>query len=284
MAQARQFVRIRRDRYVLQVRDHCVGFPRKIRQRRRRARGFPRRIPVVRIDEVLVVLSDLEDESNVAFGNLIHVETRARPSTGQSAKAKSEDGGPEGPDSHHGYYGEAYRDQFEVRSLKFEVRQTLDATIPPLLPLTVPIVSRRRAKVLLVQKLEHTIPSAVLLADGLRRFVAEPTPLSIGLAVAEVATSALVLRAFALAVRHAFTHQAVGHEHHGPDWLDIFLGVMVLTEVFVHYHETGHITRPKVLLAVTLVGLGVLHGKQESFVHRRRSLAIDDDGLECACG
>jgi len=149
----------------------------------------------------------------------------------------------------------------------------------PLLPLTVRIVSRRRAKVLLVQKLEHTIPSAVLLADGLRRFVAEPTPLSIGLAVAEVVTSALVLRAFALAVRHAFKHQAAGHEHHGPDWLDIFLGVMVLTEVFVHYHETGHITRPKILLAVTLVGLGVLHGKQESFVHRRRSLAIDDDGL-----
>jgi hypothetical protein len=148
-----------------------------------------------------------------------------------------------------------------------------------LLPLTVPIRSRRRAKVQLVQKLEHSVPSAVLLADGFRRFVAEPTPLSIGLAVAEVVTSVLVLRAFALAVRHAFKHQAAGHAHHGPDWLDIFLGVMVLTEVFVHYHETGHITRPKVLLAVTLVFLGVLHGRQESFINRRRSLTIDDDGL-----
>jgi len=132
---------------------------------------------------------------------------------------------------------------------------------------------------LVLQKLEHAVPSVVLLVDGFRRFAAEPTPLSIGLAIAEVATSALVLRAFAVAARHAFKHDAGSHVHHGPDWLDIFMGAMVLTEVFVHYHETGHITRPKLMLASSLVFIGILHGKQESFVHRRRSLTVDDTGV-----
>jgi hypothetical protein len=150
---------------------------------------------------------------------------------------------------------------------------------PRALHLTVPIISRQRARMLLLQKLEHALPSAVLLADGLRRFVAEPTPLSIGLGVAEVATSALVLRAFVQAARSAFKHDAAAHAHYGPDWLDIFLSGMVLTEVAVHYHETGHVTRPKVLLAFALLFLGLDHGRQQGFIRRRRSLTIDDEGL-----
>ncbi|MEP7345330.1 MAG: hypothetical protein ABI877_08685, partial [Gemmatimonadaceae bacterium] len=51
-----------------------------------------------------------------------------------------------------------------------------DPTLSPVTPIIVPLESRRRERAQLAQKLQHVIPSVLLLTDGLGRLGGERSP------------------------------------------------------------------------------------------------------------
>jgi hypothetical protein len=145
--------------------------------------------------------------------------------------------------------------------------------------ITVPLVSRRRERVQLFQKLQHAVPAPVLLGDGISRITGHAALWSTTLGAAEVTASAVVIGALLRAIRDQRKPAAHAHQSHSVDWIDVFLGVMVLVEVLVHHHETGRIQRPSLLLGATLIALGLAHGRLLERASRRRALKVTDDGI-----
>jgi hypothetical protein len=141
--------------------------------------------------------------------------------------------------------------------------------------------SRRRERALLAQKIQHAAPAFVLLFDGLQSLKAHAEWLSLVVAGAEILTSVLVLGSVARSMRNnlrAAADTAV-HHHHGVDWIDLFLSAMLATEALAHWYETSHIRRPTLLLAITMLALGLSHGRLSARQMRRRGLLLTDDGI-----
>ena len=147
----------------------------------------------------------------------------------------------------------------------------------------VPIRSRRRDVAQLLQKLQHVLPAAALLFQGASRLQHEPHGWSLLLAVGEVGISVLVVGAFIQTVRAARgrpdADHGDAHASHGVDWVDLLIGAMLGVEVWAHWHESGHIKRPTVLMAVGIFVVGLLHGKIAARGGRWLALKIDDAGL-----
>jgi len=140
--------------------------------------------------------------------------------------------------------------------------------------------SRRRERALLAQKIQHAAPAFVLLFDGLQGLKAHAEWLSLAVAGAEILTSVLVLGSVARSMRNNLrAADTAVHHHQGVDWIDLFLSAMLATEVLAHWHETGHIRRPTLLLAVTMLALGLSHGRLGARQLRRRGLLVTDDGI-----
>jgi hypothetical protein len=139
---------------------------------------------------------------------------------------------------------------------------------------------------MLLPKLQHVVPAAVLLFQGISRLMHERHGWSLLLAAAEVAVSVLVTGAFLRQVRAARSTRAVdgheGHASHGIDWVDVLIGAMLGVEVWAHWHETGHIKRPTVLTAVGIFAVGLLHGQIAARAGRRQVMTIDDGGIAIA--
>ncbi|MEO5822985.1 MAG: hypothetical protein ABIT71_20970 [Vicinamibacteraceae bacterium] len=135
------------------------------------------------------------------------------------------------------------------------------------------------------QKVQHVLPAGALLTQGLARLRDEPHGWSFALGTAELVISVVVVVAFVrqlVAMRQARHggHAGGAHHTHGIDWVDLFLGAMLVVEVWAHWHESGHIKRPAVLLAVVMLTIGLLHGKIAAFGARRNALRIDDAGID----
>ena len=149
--------------------------------------------------------------------------------------------------------------------------------------LVVPLRSRRRDLAQLLQKLQHVVPAAPLLFQGISRLQHEPHGWSLLLAAGEVGISVLVVGTFIRTVRAARrTHDADhgdGHASHGVDWVDLLIGAMLGVEVWAHWYESGHIKRPTVVMAVGIFAVGLLHGKIAARGGRRLALKIDDAGI-----
>jgi hypothetical protein len=148
----------------------------------------------------------------------------------------------------------------------------------------VPIQSRRRELAQIIQKLQHVVPAAPLLFQGVTRLQHEPHGWSLLLAVAEVGISVLVLGTFIRHLRSTRSHADDDHGHagdgaHGVDWIDLAIGVMLGIEVWAHWYETGHVKRPTVLMAVGIFVVGLLHGRIAARAGRRLALKIDDAGV-----
>jgi hypothetical protein len=146
--------------------------------------------------------------------------------------------------------------------------------------LIVPLISRRRERGQFAQKFQHGVPAVFLLFNGLRRLFEEPHGWSLAVGAAEVIVSVVVVGAFSRGLRalRQDTHQSPS-THHGPDWIDVFLGVLVAIEAWAHWHETGHVKRPMLFLAITLVVVGLNHGRLTAFIRRRRALRVSDTGI-----
>jgi hypothetical protein len=152
----------------------------------------------------------------------------------------------------------------------------------PLMP-GVPIRYRRQQRGQFAQQLQHAIPSLVVLADGISHLQHDPHGSSLALGLAEVAASALVIGSVVRRFKQLRAAPANAphdaHASHGVDWIDIFLGVMLIVEVVAKYHATGHLARPTLLLSVALITIGLSHGRIAAWGDRRRELRVTDDGI-----
>ena len=165
-------------------------------------------------------------------------------------------------------------------------------------PVTVVLHSRRQKRASAVQKLQHLVPAVILLGAGWSALRAEhATGAESAIALFEVVSGALFLFATARVVRNAARRHpsAPAHQHahapahapdpshahapHGIDWTDVFAAAVVFAETVEHYHRTGHIVRPNVLMIVVLLAMAVFHGRIVRFSQRRRALRISDEGI-----
>lgn len=146
----------------------------------------------------------------------------------------------------------------------------------------VPVRYRRVQRGRFAQKLQHALPSVIVLMDGLDHLQHDPHGASLALGIAEAGVSLAVIvtvvRGFRELIESAGTTHD-GHAHHRVDWIDICLAAMLLVEAYAKYHANGHIARPTILLAVVLLIIGVMHGRIAAGGARRLELRVDDDGI-----
>ena len=149
--------------------------------------------------------------------------------------------------------------------------------------ISVPIRYRRAQRGLFIQKLQHAIPSIVVLGDGVSHLSHDPHGVELALGVAEVGVSVLVMGSVIRGFRDLRKRMARGghdvHVPHGIDWIDILIGAMLSVEAYAKFHATAHIPRPTILLAVTMITIGLLHGRLAAWGERRRQLRISEDGI-----
>lgn len=147
-----------------------------------------------------------------------------------------------------------------------------------------PLISKRRERGRFLQKLQHVVPAIPLLGAGIQGLLHGERGFALALAVAEIVTSALLLRsivkefaAFRKSSRepHVEEHAA----HHGVDWFEIFAAGMLFVEALERWHLHPHLPRPMLLTAVVTLALGLFHGRIAAFSSRRRSLRIDETGI-----
>ena len=147
---------------------------------------------------------------------------------------------------------------------------------------TITIRYRRVQRSQFLQKFQHAIPSVIVLADGLDHLQHNPHGVSLALGVAEVLVAVLVIGSIVLGFRKLFA-KSPGDAHadaaHHVDWIDIFLGAMLLVEAYAKFHATARLPRPMILLGVVLVTVGILHGRIAKWGDRRRQLRVDDTGI-----
>ena len=156
---------------------------------------------------------------------------------------------------------------------------------PPSLPsmIAIPIRYRRSQRALFVQKLQHAVPSIVVFGDGLEHLSNEPRFFDLALGGFEVVASVLVIvsviRGFRQMLKHTSKDHLDEHHHHGVDWIDISLGVMLTVEAYSKYHASGHVPRPTLLLAAVMFAVGALHGRLAAWGDRRRELRVGPGGI-----
>jgi hypothetical protein len=149
--------------------------------------------------------------------------------------------------------------------------------------ISVPIRYRRAQRGLFIQKLQHAVPSIVVLGDGIDHLSHEPHGLDLWLGVAEVGVSLLVIgsviRGFRKLRAETAANLEVHHQHHGIDWIDICLGAMLSVEAYAKFHATAHIPRPTIVMALAMFAFGILHGRIAAWGDRRRQLRVGADGI-----
>jgi hypothetical protein len=148
---------------------------------------------------------------------------------------------------------------------------------------SIELQSRRKDRAEAVQKLQHVVPAVALLLAGLQSLLAGAEGIELAIAAAEVVTAVLIVGSFARKLRamRAPPRGPSHHPHaHGVDWIDIFVSAMLAVEVWEHWHATGHIRRPTVLLSATMLAMGLLHGRIMAAAARRSALRVTDAGVK----
>lgn len=146
----------------------------------------------------------------------------------------------------------------------------------------VPLRSKRRERVVIVQKLQHATPVLILLPAGLTAISDGARGFALALGLFEVVTSALLIGSFFVAIRKArrpVNAAHLPHAHHGVDFIDIFTAGVLFAEAGEHYHLTHHIARPTILLATVLLTIGLLHGRIVRRAEKRFTLRVEENGL-----
>jgi hypothetical protein len=127
----------------------------------------------------------------------------------------------------------------------------------------------------LVQKAQHAVPGVVLLREGLAGLAEHGETWRVALSVAEVATAGAVAVSLLMALRKLAADvkaKRAPHMHFGTDWIDIFLGLMLFTEVTATYHVTHKWWRPATLMGMALIFVGIYGGRIAQWkIARRRA-------------
>lgn len=148
--------------------------------------------------------------------------------------------------------------------------------------IAVPIRSRRSQRGQFAQKLQHAIPSIVVLGDGVNHLTHNAQGLDLALAIAEIGAAVLVIGSVIRGFRHLRKTVSTiddAHAHHGIDWIDVCLGVMLSVEAYAKYHANPNLPRPTLLLAVTMLTVGFNHGRLAAWGDRRRQLRVSPEGI-----
>jgi hypothetical protein len=147
----------------------------------------------------------------------------------------------------------------------------------------VPLRSKRRERVILLQKLQHAVPGAMLLFAGLQAIKDDARGFALALAVFEIASSALLAWSVIAGLRKVIRpadHAHAPHLHHGGvDWIDVFTGALLFAEAGEHWHVTHHLKRPTILLASVLLIVGIFHGRLKRRAERRFTIRVEDEHL-----
>lgn len=147
-------------------------------------------------------------------------------------------------------------------------------------PIVVPLQSRRQQRAAVFQKLQHAVPAVGLIAAGLEALTSGAHGFGLALAVVEIGTSVLLIRAIVSSFREARVHRHESHHPaHGVDWADIWAAGVLFAEAAERWHLTHHIARPVILTAFVTLGLGLFHGRMATSRARRRVLRVDDTGI-----
>jgi hypothetical protein len=141
----------------------------------------------------------------------------------------------------------------------------------------IPLLSRRRERGELAKKLQHVVPALPLLGAGIQGLLHGERGFALALAVAEIVTSALLLRSMGKELKEFFRPaHGPGHAgHHGVDWFEIFAAGMLFVEALERWHLHHHLPGPMILTAVVTLALGLFHGR----IAAHRTLRINDDGI-----
>ena len=147
----------------------------------------------------------------------------------------------------------------------------------------VPLRSKRRERVVLLQKLQHAVPGAMLLFAGIRAIGEDVRGIALALAVFEIVSSALLIASVIVAfkkVRRPANAAHAPHLHHGGvEWIDIFTSALLFAEVAEHWELKHHVARPTLLTALVLLVVGLLHGRIARRAERRFTIRVEDDDL-----
>ena len=154
--------------------------------------------------------------------------------------------------------------------------------------ISIPIRYRRSVKALFVQKLQHAVPSIVVLGNGIEHLTHGARGLDFWLGVGEVGVGVLVIgsviRGFRQLRHHVSAAHADEHHHHAVDWIDICLAGMLAVEAYAHYRATGHVPRPTLLLSAVMLTIGIIHPRLAAHGDRRRELRVSDEGISVPGG
>jgi hypothetical protein len=148
--------------------------------------------------------------------------------------------------------------------------------------ISVPIRYRRSERGQFAQKLQHAIPSVVVLTDGISHLSHDPHGVALVLGAVEVGAALAVIVSVARGLRKLAKRTASAdphHAHHGVDWIDIFIGVMLGVEAYAKYHETHHLPRPTVLLSIAMITLGILHPRIAAWGIKQRRLVVTPEHI-----
>ncbi len=149
--------------------------------------------------------------------------------------------------------------------------------------IAIPIRYRRTHKALFVQKLQHALPSFVVLGDGIAHLSHDPSGIDLALGIVEVGVAVLVIGSVTRGFRELRQHTAAAHADqvhaHGIDWIDLSLAAMLSIEAYAKYHATAQIPRPTILLAVAMFAIGMFHGRIAAWGDRRRELRVGPEGI-----
>ena len=109
----------------------------------------------------------------------------------------------------------------------------------------IPLHSRRRARAGAVQHVQHAIPAAGLAVAGTQAIQAGAHGFELGLAIAAVVTSGVLIVAVA---RHLREPAIAPHSHgHRIGWVDIFASAMLFTEALERWRVSGRLWTPTTL-------------------------------------
>jgi hypothetical protein len=143
----------------------------------------------------------------------------------------------------------------------------------------VPLRSKKRRRAQLAQKFQHLVPAVPLMFAGIEALQRGAHGLELALALFEIAASALLLGTVIRELRAARSHAPAHHAAHTVDWFHIFAAGVLIAEAAERWHLTHHWPRPVLLTAAFSLVLGVMHGRIDAGIQRRRALRIDDDGI-----
>jgi hypothetical protein len=144
--------------------------------------------------------------------------------------------------------------------------------------IAVPLHSRRHRRLQVGQQLQHVVPAAGLLFNGMQSLATGAEGLELALAIAGIVTSGLLIAVFAKRV-HGLRQHGTAHHTHGIDWMEIFAAGVLFAEAFERWHTRQRVPGPQLLTAVVTLGIGLSHGWLSARNERRRSIRLTPDHL-----